>query len=1133
MELRPRGKLLPQVSSAARAGSALDATVGPRLCRFEEMEERQFLAADIHLGAVYFEDATGDDSQGDTLQITFQGGAAGTELTRLVIDGDKDGLGPSAGDIFFDTADGGKGAFGSSPLTIVSHDGFQVLGYTVSDGGSRITFDLAGFKAGMKLVFTVDTDEIQFVDPNTGAWDVNALVEGGEFQRSHLQGDFVAPDHQDATGHAIFWDAYDEDFAEEAAQTGTTLNLPPDRYNSSGNDLVDRTAGAVTSLRQTPLPGSLSGYVHADMDGDCVFDPEEDGIANVVIQLLDATGNILRTTKTDAFGQYRFDDLALGEYQIRELQPEGYLDSGDHPGSLGGIVGENDLLSQIHVGPGQHGVEYHFCEVLPAALCGYVYHDANNNGIRDANEQGIAGAAVALRDANGNYTGHTEITDASGRYCFENLTPGTYTISEVQPLDWLDGMDAAGTAGGTATNPGDTIAGAVLTPGLHADEYNFGELLPASIRGRVHADTNGNCTLDPGEKPIAGVTIQLFDAHGTLVATTKTNAAGEYQFENLLPGIYTVHELQPAGYFDGGQDAGSAGGVESDDTISQIPLGSGVHAIDYNFCEKPPATISGYVFQDGAPILVSNGQTPNVPAVRDGLFTADDTPLAGVVLELRDGVTGRPILGSETLGGYAPNEIVTVTTNASGQYEFTGLRAGSYAVYQRQDPDSYLDGLNTAGSTGGLVMSAYTQLGAEVLSQLTALPASGDALLRIVVTAGGTSTNNNFSEVATQTIILPPPPPLPPPPTTPAVNVYLPPAALSPAAPLAPQLDVPRFLYGGTTMSYTWHLSVVDAGHPRGDLDSEAAVREAALHDDSTFKPGKLKNSTWKLATRGTDGKLTPARSMVFGLIDSVPITGDFNGDGMTDVGVFKNGEWFIDVNGNGQWDADDLWAKLGSRDDKPVTGDWNGDGKTDIGIYGPAWPRDPHAIRHEPGIPDPANTERKIPKNLPPDSQHAAIGTRDLKLSDTGSKRADLIDHVFHYGAAEDVPVAGDWNGDGIDTIGVFHGGRWHLDLDGNGRWSPADLAHQFGRAGDKPVTGDWNGDGRDDLGIYRAGKWYLDTNGNDRLDAEDEVLQLGGPNDQPVVGDWDGDGRDEVGIVQNGQIVHSERLTQLLRHE
>ncbi len=59
-------------------------------------------------------------------------------------------------------------------------------------------------------------------------------------------------------------------------------------------------------------------------------------------------------------------------------------------------------------------------------------------------------------------------------------------------------------------------------------------------------------------------------------------------------------------------------------------------------------------------------------------------------------------------------------------------------------------------------------------------------------------------------------------------------------------------------------------------------------------------------------------RKLQFGMRGGVPVTGDFNGDGITDVGVFFRGQWFIDLNGNGVWDKEDLWAKLGYTDDQP-----------------------------------------------------------------------------------------------------------------------------------------------------------------------------------------------------------------------
>jgi len=156
--------------------------------------------------------------------------------------------------------------------------------------------------------------------------------------------------------------------------------------------------------------------------------------------------------------------------------------------------------------------------------------------------------------------------------------------------------------------------------------------------------------------------------------------------------------------------------------------------------------------------------------------------------------------------------------------------------------------------------------------------------------------------------------------------------------------------------------------------------------------------------------------------------------------------------------------------------------------------------------------------KNVPPEQRFAASDVRLMKRTARGNIRSDLIDHVFQYGSPGDVPVAGDWNGDGVVNIGLFRDGVWYLDRDGDGRWTAGDLyVGNFGAAGDVPVIGDWNGDGIDNLGIYRDGHWHLDANGNFQLDAHDRVLQLGGPDDKPIAGDFDGDGIDEIAVYRS----------------
>ena len=65
-------------------------------------------------------------------------------------------------------------------------------------------------------------------------------------------------------------------------------------------------------------------------------------------------------------------------------------------------------------------------------------------------------------------------------------------------------------------------------------------------------------------------------------------------------------------------------------------------------------------------------------------------------------------------------------------------------------------------------------------------------------------------------------------------------------------------------------------------------------------------------------------------------VVGDWDGDGTTNLGIYKEGVWYLDWNGNGAWEdgTDKVYNNPARNDFIPVIGDWNGDGKTEIGIY-------------------------------------------------------------------------------------------------------------------------------------------------------------------------------------------------------
>ena len=301
---------------------------------------------------------------------------------------------------------------------------------------------------------------------------------------------------------------------------------------------------------------------------------------------------------------------------------------------------------------------------------------------------------------------------------------------------------------------------------------------------------------------------------------------------------------------------------------------------------------------------------------------------------------------------------------------------------------------------------------------------------------------------------------------------------------------------------------------PRGDILPLPAITPVTFTRDSVWDATVTNNGTWQATSLA--GTKIDVTHLNIGAAGAFAVAADFNGDGIAEIALYSDGYWFIDINGNGRWDADDLWAEIGSHEDIPVVGDWDGDGKDDIGVYGLQWPGDNEALAQDPGLPDLANREVTQPKNVPPTRQLGTSRRRLMQTTARGDVRADVIDHVFRYGRGQEVAVTGDWNGDGIDNVGTYQDGQWKLDTNGDGRISAGDQVVEFGQAGDIPVVGDFNGDGVDQIGVFREGMWNLDTNGDLQRDHRDLVFQLGTDSDQPVVADFDGDGIDDSAVYQ-----------------
>ena len=127
--------------------------------------------------------------------------------------------------------------------------------------------------------------------------------------------------------------------------------------------------------------------------------------------------------------------------------------------------------------------------------------------------------------------------------------------------------------------------------------------------------------------------------------------------------------------------------------------------------------------------------------------------------------------------------------------------------------------------------------------------------------------------------------------------------------------------------------------------------------------------------------------------------------------------------------------------------------------------------------------------------------GTWHLRNSNSGG----APDISFAWGGPDDVPVVGDWDGNGTTTIGVRRGSTWLLRNSN----SPGgvDTAFDWGWPTDAPVVGDWDGNSTSTIGVFRSGTWFL------RNALGDGPISLnfgwGGSGQIPLVGDWDGDAK------------------------
>ena len=396
---------------------------------------------------------------------------------------------------------------------------------------------------------------------------------------------------------------------------------------------------------------SISDVVFIDANADGLQDTSEPGIPGVTIQLKNNSGTIIGSTTTDSNGNYSFDGLTAGTYSITITDTRNILTTLI---PVSDADGSNDLTSTVTVdGSTNNNLQnFGFAPInhQPAEgiIGNTIFIDTNNDFSISPNE-GVENVIVNLFEADGTTLVSTTETNKNGTYYFGALDPvGTYVVGvDITSLPggnvYYNSVDPDGAAPGMSLSSSDLS----LNGGLDfTKDFGYTANTSYEINGTVWEDFDADGTLDGTEVArFANTTILLTDNLGSVLATTITDALGNYSFQNLPDGIYTVvvNDLQESltGFWH------SLGTDSENDPVIVTISGADQTDIDFGYYNEGSA-VGNLVWDD----LNTNG-------IQD----SGETGIANVVVTLEVDYDGDNV---------ADITVVTITDN-QGFYSFGQL----------------------------------------------------------------------------------------------------------------------------------------------------------------------------------------------------------------------------------------------------------------------------------------------------------------------------------------------------------------------------------------------------------------------------------------------------------------------------
>jgi len=318
--------------------------------------------------------------------------------------------------------------------------------------------------------------------------------------------------------------------------------------------------------------------------------------------------------------------------------------------------------------------------IVGSSISNKVWVDANADGMQDISEAGLAGVTVRLLDEDGNavnnpVTGLPYIvqTDTSGEYIFDGLKHGNYIIKFDLPVTYFASIQDNGEDDTIDSDINFTGQTGLINLGVDEDITNVdaGVYQKVKIGNNIWLDINADGIQDISEVGLAGVTVRLLDENGNAVnnpATglpyiVQTDTSGEYIFDGLTPGTYSVNIVNQDGYSLSRVQSGD--NTESDSNFDIVTGNSSLITLTSG---QEDMSIDGGMFQS-----VNLGDFVWIDENTNGVQDVGEGGLAGVVVRLLD-------INGSAVNNPINGEAYEVTTDGDGKYLFEDIPTSSYVV---------------------------------------------------------------------------------------------------------------------------------------------------------------------------------------------------------------------------------------------------------------------------------------------------------------------------------------------------------------------------------------------------------------------------------------------------------------------